>query len=72
MNEFKQEVACKDDGRRTLEDACVGADVFIGVSSANALKKEWAAKMNKSPVVLAMANPVPEITLDDLQQVLSS
>lgn len=69
MNEFKQNVACPDNGKRSLEDACEGADVFIGVSSGGALKKEWAAKMCDFPVVLALANPTQEISLEDLKQV---
>jgi len=54
---------------RTLADACIGADVFLGLSAGNALKKEWAATMTACPIVLAMANPVPEITLEDLKDV---
>jgi len=69
MNEFKEAVACKDNGKRTLAEACEGADVFIGVSVANALKKEWVATMSECPVVLALANPVPEISLTELQEV---
>jgi len=46
---------------RTLEDAMVGADVFIGVSAANALAPELLEKMAAKPVVFALANPDPEI-----------
>lgn len=69
MNEFKQQVLCKDNGRRTLEDAVVGAEVFIGVSVANALDKKWAATMADYPIILALANPTPEISLEDLKEV---
>lgn len=69
MNEFKEKVARPDNGNRTLEDACVGADIFIGVSVAHALKKEFVEKMSSYPIILAMANPVPEIELSDLKQV---
>lgn len=47
---------------RTLADACVGADVFIGTSAPNLLKPEMLASMAVNPVVFAMANPDPEIT----------
>lgn len=49
----------------TLTDALVGADVFIGVSIANALKPEMIKTMNTDPIVFAMANPNPEIMYDD-------
>jgi len=45
----------------TLEDALEGADIFIGVSAPGALKPEWVSKMNKKNLILAMANPIPEI-----------
>jgi malate dehydrogenase (oxaloacetate-decarboxylating)(NADP+) len=51
-----------DTEARTLADACVGADVFIGTSAPNLLKPEMLASMAADPVVFAMANPDPEIT----------
>ena len=45
----------------TLQDAIVGADIFIGVSKAGVLKVEDVKKMNKGNIVFAMANPNPEI-----------
>ncbi|QSZ66411.1 NADP-dependent malic enzyme [Methanofollis aquaemaris] len=45
----------------TLADALVGADVFIGVSAPGIVTKEMVGSMNDDPIVLAMANPVPEI-----------
>jgi len=48
----------------SLRDAIVGADVFIGVSAPNILKKEDVEKMNKKAIVFAMANPTPEIMPD--------
>lgn len=42
----------------------IGCDIFIGVSAADALKKEWIPLMNEKPMILAMANPVPEIMPD--------
>ncbi len=47
---------------RTLEEAIVGADVFIGVSSAGALTPEMLRSMAPRPIVFALANPEPEIT----------
>lgn len=41
--------------------AIEGADIFIGVSKANVLKKKMVKKMNKDAIVIAMANPIPEI-----------
>lgn len=51
-----------------LADAVKGADVFIGVSVAGALKKEVAATMNKDAIVFAMANPTPEIFPDEAKE----
>ncbi|MGL4737821.1 MAG: NAD(P)-dependent malic enzyme [Cellulosilyticaceae bacterium] len=49
----------------TLKDAVVGADVFIGVSVANALTGAMIETMNQDPIVFAMANPNPEIMYDE-------
>ncbi|SCY96479.1 NAD(P)-dependent malic enzyme [Alkaliphilus peptidifermentans] len=48
----------------TVEDAMMGADVFIGVSAPNVISKEMISSMNKNSIVFAMANPVPEIMPD--------
>ncbi len=48
-----------------LKDALICADVFIGVSVAGALKKEYIPTMNKEPIIFAMANPEPEIMPDE-------
>jgi len=50
---------------RSLEEALVGADIFLGLSAAGALKPEWVAKMAPQPIIFAMANPVPEIMPDE-------
>lgn len=60
MNKWKEELAC-DTPKRTMEEALKGADVFIGVSAAGALKPEMLKEMAKTPIVFAMANPEPEI-----------
>ena len=49
----------------TLSDAMVNADVFIGVSVANAVTKDMIRSMKKDPIIFAMANPVPEIMPED-------
>ena len=48
--------------KRSLADALVGADVFLGLSAAKALKPEWVTDMAPQPIIFAMANPDPEIT----------
>ncbi len=48
----------------TLADALKGADVFIGVSRGNLVSEEMVASMNEKPVIMALANPVPEIMPD--------
>src|ERR1051325_3910670 len=49
----------------TLEESLNGADVFIGLSKGNVLSQEMVKSMAKNPIVLAMANPDPEITYED-------
>jgi malate dehydrogenase (oxaloacetate-decarboxylating)(NADP+) len=46
---------------RTLGDVLVGADVFLGLSAPNVLKPEWLPQMAAKPLILALANPNPEI-----------
>ena len=60
MDPFKARYA-RDTGRRTLADAVEGADVFLGLSAAGALKPEMVATMVERPLILALANPEPEI-----------
>jgi len=50
-----------DTDARTLAEALVGADVFLGLSAAGALKPEMVEKMAEQPIIFAMANPDPEI-----------
>ena len=54
---------------RSLEEALAGADIFLGLSAAGALKPEWVATMADQPIIFAMANPVPEIMPDDAKAV---
>src|SRR3954469_790251 len=58
-----------DTEARTLADACVGADVFLGLSAAGALKPEMVEQMGKEPIIFAMANPDPEIRPEDAREV---
>ncbi|GLU34128.1 NADP-dependent malic enzyme [Trinickia caryophylli] len=50
---------------RTLDDAIEAADVFLGCSSAGVLKPEMVKKMGERPLILALANPEPEIRPED-------
>ncbi len=52
-------------GEGTLEELLVGTDVFIGVSQAGILSKDMIKKMNKDPIIFALANPAPEIMPDE-------
>lgn len=54
---------------RSLEEALEGADIFLGLSAAGALKPEWVRKMADSPIIFAMANPTPEIMPDEAKAV---
>jgi len=49
---------------RSLAELLPGADIFLGLSAARVLKPEWLAKMNDQPLILALANPEPEIMPD--------
>ncbi|MBC9073715.1 NADP-dependent malic enzyme [Thauera sp. CAU 1555] len=54
---------------RTLADAIVGADVFLGLSTAGVLKPEMVQKMADKPLIFALANPNPEILPEDAKRV---
>ena len=61
MDQFKSAHAVPTEVR-SLAEALVGADVFLGLSVAGALKPEMVIKMAPQPIIFAMANPDPEIT----------
>jgi malate dehydrogenase (oxaloacetate-decarboxylating)(NADP+) len=63
MNEYKARYAA-DTSCRTLADALRGADVFVGVSTADIVTPEMLRSMADDPIVFAMANPDPEIAYD--------
>ncbi len=60
-----------DTDATNLAEALEGADIFLGLSAAGALKKEWVAKMADQPIIFAMANPVPEIMPEEAREVRS-
>jgi len=61
LDQWKSAHAVETD-RRTLKEALVDADVFLGLSAAGALKPDMVMEMAPSPIIFAMANPDPEIT----------
>ena len=63
------ESLASDTPLRTLKEAIVGADVFMGVSAKGVLKPEMLKSMAKDPIVFAMANPDPEITYEEAKSV---
>ncbi len=67
MNKFKEPFAI-DTKKRTLKDALEDADVFVGLSVANAVTPEMLKGMTNKPIVFAMANPDPEILPDDAKK----
>lgn len=64
MNKFKNGMAAITNPNKeagTLAEVLKGADVFIGVSAANCVSQDMVRSMNKDAIIMAMANPVPEI-----------
>ncbi|EKC6206682.1 NADP-dependent oxaloacetate-decarboxylating malate dehydrogenase [Cronobacter sakazakii] len=61
MAETKAAYAIDDNGKRTLGDVIEGADIFLGCSGPKVLTQEMVKKMADSPLILALANPEPEI-----------
>ena len=68
MNQWKSAHAVKTD-LRSLAEAMVGADVFLGVSAKGAVTPAMVESMADNPVIFAMANPDPEITPEEAQEV---
>ncbi|MBE2275576.1 MAG: NADP-dependent malic enzyme [Rhodobacteraceae bacterium] len=68
MNQWKSAHAAAT-SLRTLEEAMVGADVFLGVSAKGAVTPAMVASMADNPVIFAMANPDPEITPEEAHAV---
>ena len=59
----------RDTGKRTLAEIVDGADVFLGLSAGGILKPEMVATMANKPIILALANPYPEILPEDAKKV---
>jgi len=68
MNQWKSAHAIDTD-KRTLAEALVDADVFIGVSAKGALTPDLVKTMKPQPIIFAMANPDPEITPEEVYSV---
>ena len=61
LDESKKRYAIKDNGQRKLADAMAGADIFMGLSGPKLVSQDMVKSMARAPLILAMANPEPEI-----------
>ncbi|MGN6356928.1 MAG: NADP-dependent malic enzyme [Novosphingobium sp.] len=68
VDQFKSAHAVTTD-KRTLKEALVGADIFLGLSAKGAVTQDMVKDMAKAPIIFAMANPDPEITPPDAKAV---
>jgi malate dehydrogenase (oxaloacetate-decarboxylating)(NADP+) len=68
MNQWKSAFAVKTNAR-TLTEALVGADVFFGLSAKGAVTQDMVKAMADKPIIFAMANPDPEITVEEVAAV---
>ena len=68
LNHWKSEHAIETKNR-TLEQAIKGADVFLGLSAKGVLTKKMVKSMEKNPIIFACANPDPEITPEEVNEV---
>ena len=68
LNKWKSEHAIITRKRR-LEEVIEGADVFLGLSSKSILSKKMVKSMSKNPIIFACANPDPEITPEEVEEV---
>ena len=71
MNDFKMEIAKltnQENLQGTLQEALVGADVFVGVSAPKLINHLDVSKMNKDAIVFAMSNPIPEIMPEEAKK----
>jgi len=68
LNQWKSAFAIET-SLRTLNDAIDNADVFLGLSVKGALTKDMVKKMAKNPIIFACANPDPEITPEEIEEV---
>lgn len=70
LNKYKEEFVAETNAR-TLEDAMVGCDVFVGLSQKGVVTKDMVKSMAERPLIFAMANPDPEITPADAKDARS-
>ena len=68
LNQWKSQHAIETN-KRTLNEAIKDADVFLGLSAKGALTKDMVKKMAKNPIIFACANPDPEITPEEIEEV---
>ena len=68
LNQWKSSHAIETKDR-TLSDAIKDADVFLGLSAKGTLTKDMVKKMSKNPIIFACANPDPEITPEEIEEV---
>ena len=71
MDQWKSQFAVETEAR-TLGDVIEGADIFLGLSAPGVLTKEHAKRMAPEPLIMALANPDPEITPEDAKEARSS
>ena len=64
VDKYKRKFAIETDARN-MDDAIVGADIFLGLSGPGALNGEQVKKMAKDPIIMALANPDPEISPEE-------
>jgi len=68
MDPYKARYAAETE-HRSLEQALDGADIFLGLSTGGVLKPDWLPSMAARPLILALANPAPEILPDEARAV---
>ena len=68
LNQWKSAHAIETKNR-TLEEAIKGADVFLGLSTKGVLTKSMVKSMSKNPIIFACANPDPEITPEEVNEI---
>ena len=67
MDPYKEKFAA-DTNARTLAEAMEGADIFLGLSSAKSVTKDMVKRMGKAPLIMALANPTPEIMPEEARE----
>ncbi len=68
LDEIKESLSVETECR-TLSDAMKGADIFLGLSAGGVVSKEMAATLSDAPLVMALANPTPEIMPKEVKEV---